>query len=142
MILRITSFFLFLFTFMFSVMAQAELVVIVNHNLPVTSLSRDEIYRIYLGKTKFLPNGVKVIPIDQRPGSSTREKFYSDVIQKSEIEMKSYWSRVIFTGQGYPPVQETDDQSVKELVAKNLNCIGYIDRNAADKSVVIVFSQP
>ena len=125
---------------MFSLEAIAEIVVITNRELPVTSLSREEIYRIYLGKTKFLPNGAKVIPVDQRAGSSTRSKFYSDVIQKSETEMKSYWSRVIFTGQGNPPVQESDDQSVKELVAKNPNCLGYIDKAFVDNTVKVVYS--
>ncbi|HRE31956.1 MAG TPA: hypothetical protein PLD88_08285, partial [Candidatus Berkiella sp.] len=77
---------------------QAEIVVIGNHQLPVTSLSRDEVYRIYLGKTKFLPNGTKVIPIDQKMGAVSRSQFYKAVIHKTETEIKSYWSRVIFTG--------------------------------------------
>jgi ABC-type phosphate transport system substrate-binding protein len=120
----------------------AEVVVITNKEMPVTSLSQEEIYRIYLGKTKFLPNGVKVIPVDQRPGSAAREKFYADIIKKSDTEMKSYWSRVIFTGQGYPPIQENDDQSVRELVAKNPNTMGYIDKSYADGSVKIIFTAP
>lgn len=118
----------------------AELVVIANKELPMTSLTREEIYRIYLGKTKFLSNGVKVIPIDQQAGSAPREKFYSDVIQKSETDMKSYWSRVIFTGQGNPPIQESDDKSVKELIAKNPNCMGYIDKSALDGSVKVLYT--
>lgn len=118
----------------------AEIVVIANKQMPISSLSQQEIYRIYMGKMKFLPNGVKVIPVDQQPGSAAREQFYAKIIQKSETDIKSYWSRVIFTGQGYPPIQETDDQSVKELVAKNLNCIGYINKASLDDSVRIVFS--
>lgn len=118
----------------------AEVVVVANRNMPISSLSRDQLYRIYMGKMKFLPNGVKVIPVDQQVGSAAREQFYARVIQKSETEVKSYWSRVIFTGQGYPPIQESDDKSVKELVAKNPNCIGYIDKAYADDSVRIVFS--
>lgn len=119
----------------------AEIAVITNPQLPVTSMSREEIYRIYLGKTKFLPSGVKITPVDQRPGASARAQFYANVIRKSETEMKSYWSRVIFTGQGQPPVQESDDQAVKEYVAKNPNALGYIDRSAVDDSVKIVYSQ-
>ncbi len=120
----------------------ADLVVITNKNMPITSLSADEINRIYLGKTKFLPNGVKVIPVDQATGSSAREKFYTNVIKKSDTEVKSYWSRVIFTGQGYPPIQESDDTAVKDLVSKNPNCMGYVDRSVVDGSVKVVYTVP
>ncbi|OJV94967.1 MAG: hypothetical protein BGO43_04225 [Gammaproteobacteria bacterium 39-13] len=120
----------------------AELVVIANRDLPISSLTQEEIYRIYLGKTKFLSNGVKVIPVDQQSGSPSRDKFYSDVIKKSDTEIKSYWSRVIFTGQGYPPIQESDDKAVRDLVAKNPNCMGYVDKSVVDGSVKIVYTAP
>lgn len=122
--------------------AQAEIVVISNHQLPVTNLSRDEVYRIYLGKTKFLPNGTKVIPIDQKMGAVSRSQFYKAVIHKTETEIKSYWSRVIFTGQGNPPLQQDDDLAVKEMVAKDAHCLGYIDKSLVDQSVKVVYSQP
>lgn len=120
--------------------ALADIVVIANRDLPVTSMSKEEIYRIYLGKTKYLSNGAKVIPVDQRSGSAVRERFYSEIANKTESEMKSYWSRVIFTGQGYPPIQESDDSAVLDTVAKNSNCLGYIDRSALNDSVKVVYS--
>lgn len=120
--------------------AVAEIAVITNPDLPVTSMSREEINRIYLGKMKFLPSGAKITPVDQRPGASARTQFYANVMRKSETEMKSYWSRVIFTGQGQPPLQESDDQAVKSFVAKNPSALGYIDKSSADSSVKIVYS--
>ncbi|MBS0289523.1 MAG: phosphate ABC transporter substrate-binding protein [Proteobacteria bacterium] len=120
----------------------ADLVVIVNKDMPISSLSPEEISRIYLGKTKFLANGIKVIPVDQESGTASRVKFYSNIIRKSDTEMKSYWSRVIFTGQGYPPIQESDDRAVKDLVAKNPNCLGYVDRSVLDGSVKVVYAVP
>jgi ABC-type phosphate transport system substrate-binding protein len=126
---------------LFPLTSVAELVVIANPNLPVTSLSREQISRIYLGKMKFLANGAKVIPLDQSPGSPTRTVFYADVMQKSEVEMRSYWSRIIFTGQGTQPVQEGDDKSVKDAVASHPSYLGYVDKSAVDGSVKVVFSQ-
>ncbi len=120
----------------------ADLVVITNKDMPVSSLSQEEVNRIYLGKTKFLSNGVKVIPVDQQSGSAARDKFYNNVIKKSDTEVKSYWSRVIFTGQGYPPIQESDDRAVKDLVAKNPNCMGYVDRSVVDNTVKVVYTVP
>lgn len=120
----------------------ADIVVIGNRDLPANSLSRDELSRIYLGKTKFLSSGTKIVPVDQRSGSMIREKFYNDLFQKSESEMKAYWSRIMFTGQGYPPIQESDDGAVLETVAKNANCLGYIDRAALNNSVKVLYSLP
>lgn len=118
---------------------KAEIVVIANKDLSVTSLSRDDIYRIYLGKTKFLPNGTKVIPVDQKQGSTSRNQFYSNIIHKTETEIKKYWSQIIFTGQGTPPLQQDDDHAVKDLVAQDINCLGYIDRSLVDSSVKIIY---
>jgi len=122
--------------------AKADIVVIANKLLPVTTMSRDEIYRIYLGKTKFLPNGAKVVPIDQKQGTLARSQFYDSIIHKSETQIKSYWSRIIFTGQGNPPLQQDDDVAVKNLVAEDANCLGYIDKSLVDSSVKIIYSQP
>lgn len=124
----------------YSITSIADVVVIANKDMPVSSLSSDELYRIYLGKTKFLSSGVKVIPVDQQTGSAAREKFYSAVIKKSDPEVKAYWSRVIFSGQGYPPIQESDDRAVKELVAKNPNCLGYVDKSVVDGSVKVLYT--
>ena len=78
--------------------------------------------------------------MDQKIGSSALEEFYSDVIRRTDTDMKAYWSRVIFTGQGYPPIQESDNEAVKDLVAKNPNCIGYIDSMFLDNSVKVIFT--
>lgn len=119
----------------------ADIVVIANPNLSVSSLSSSELTNIYLGKTKFLSNGgAKIIPVDQRSGSMIREKFYSQLMNKTEAEVKIYWSRIIFTGQGYPPIQEEDDSAVLNAVSKNQNCLGYIDRSALNNSVKVIYS--
>jgi hypothetical protein len=67
--IRIRILILWIF-FLLPCISYAEVVVIANLALPVTSLTREEIYRIYLGKSKFLLSGARVIPVDQRPGSS------------------------------------------------------------------------
>ena len=133
---------LFLMAMLAAPAAQADIVVIANKLLPVTTMSRDEVSRIYLGKTKFLPNGDKIVPIDQKQGTTSRSQFYGNILQKSETEIKSYWSRVTFSGQGNPPLQQDDDVAVKNLVAEDANCLGYIDKSLVDSSVKIIYSQP
>ena len=59
--------------------------------------------------------------------------------KKSESQLTSYWSKITFTGKGQPPQRESNDTSVKELVASNPNLIGYIDSSMVDDSVKVIF---
>lgn len=120
--------------------AQAEVVVITNKDNPISLLTRDDVYRIYMGKTRFLPNGDKVTPVDQRAGSPSRDLFYSEILHKSDSEMRTYWSRIIFTGEGNPPIQEADDMAVVLIVGKNKNCVGYVDKSAVNDAVKVIFT--
>jgi len=116
-----------------------EVVVIVNPSNPLTVISVDDVKKIYLGKKKFFPGGgAKVIPGDQPKGTESRKFFYAGIIGKSESKLKSYWSRLIFTGKGTPPKVIGHDTVVKEWVAGQPKAIGYIMRSAVDDSVKVL----
>jgi ABC-type phosphate transport system substrate-binding protein len=91
-----------------------------------------------LGKKKDL-GGVSVVPIDQGEGNPARTDFYANVIKKSEAQLKSYWSRLIFTGKGQAPQVVGGDAEVKNMVANNPNIIGYIDEGAVDGTVKVIY---
>jgi ABC-type phosphate transport system substrate-binding protein len=116
----------------------AETSVIISVNNPNSTLDQTAISKIFLGKAKRFPDGSQAVPVDQDDKSTVRESFNTDILGKSDSQLKSYWSRLIFTGKGTPPKQSGDDAAVKELVAKNPNIIGYIDSSAVDASVQVV----
>lgn len=120
----------------------AELAVVVHPSNSVASITLDDVHRIYLGKAKKFPGGGNVTPLDQDSGTPAREKFYSDVIGKSEAQAKAYWSKLIFTGKGTPPETSGDDASVKAAVGANPKALGYIDAAALDDSVKVVLRLP
>lgn len=118
-------------------LAVAEVAVIVNPANNDT-ITKDDIQRLYLAKIKTFPGGKNAIPLDRSEGSAVRVEFVTKVIDKDEAQMKSYWSRLIFTGKGVPPkVLETDDE-VKDLVARNPDTIGFIDAGSVDSTVKVV----
>ena len=121
-----------------SPIASAEVVVIVNPASKQGSIGDDDIKRIFLGKVKSFPNGEAATPVDQSEGTSARERFYSNLIGKSEAQLKAYWSQLIFSGKGTPPKTVGNDQETKDWVAKNHGGIGYVDKSVADNSVTIV----
>jgi len=121
-----------------SSLASAEVAVIVSASNGNASIDQATISKIFLGKAKSFPDGAQAVPVDQDDGSASREAFNSTVLGKSASQLKSYWSRLIFTGKGTPPKQSGDDAAVKALVAANPNLIGYIDASAVDGSVKVV----
>ncbi len=121
-----------------AVSALAETSVIVSNSNSNGGIDKSTVSKIFLGKSKSFPDGSQAIPIDQDDSSPVRETFNSSLLGKSASQLKSYWSRLIFTGKGTPPKQSGDDAGVKALVANNPNMIGYIDSSAVDASVKVV----
>ena len=117
--------------------ALAETAVIVNPANDST-LSKDDISNLYLGKSKTFSNGDKAVCLDREEGSDIRVGFLDTVVGKRERQMKSYWARLIFTGKGIPPTVIETDAEVVELVGKNKDHIGFVDASAVDGSVKVI----
>jgi ABC-type phosphate transport system substrate-binding protein len=118
--------------------AHAEVVVIVSANSPVTSLTAGETARIFLGKTTSFPDDGQAVPIDQIEGNAMRDEFYTKVVHKSATQLSAYWAKVIFTGDGRPPVELESNVAVRRAVAKDKNAIGYIDKRYVNRSVRVI----
>lgn len=121
--------------------AAAEVVVVVSPQNPTTTLSRSEVSNIFLGKINRFPNGQPAVPIDQPEDSRQRKDFYRDVSNKQPADIKAYWSRMIFTGRGQPPMVVEGDEQVKKSLTGRPDGIGYIDRAAVDDSVKVLAVQ-
>lgn len=121
-----------------SLVATAEVAVIVNSSNANATMSSSDISRIFLGKSSKFPDGSAASAIDQNDGNAARQEFNDKVLGKSESQLKSYWSRLIFTGKGTPPKQLGDDAAVKSAVAGNPEMIGFIDSASVDGSVKVI----
>jgi len=125
-----------------SIAAQAALAIVAHPSNSVSGIRADDAQRIFLGKTGEFANGRRAAPVDQTPGTASRTKFMKTVIQKSEDELKGYWSKLMFSGKGQPPREVGDDAAVKAWVASNPDAIGYIDGKFVDGSVKVLFIIP
>ncbi len=121
-------------------LSHAGVAIIVNPGVGIDSITDKDLQRIFLGKTKNFPNGTSAVPVNQNVGEAARDTFNAKVLNKDEAQLKSYWSRLIFTGKGTPPKDEGNDDAVKNLVANNPNTIGYIDSSKVDGSVKSVLT--
>jgi len=116
----------------------ADIAGIVHKDSPLDSITLRQAESIFLGKIRQLDGGITIIPLDQRSGTPVRDSFYRLTANKTASQIKAYWSRQVFTGQGEPPRTLVDDTQVKDIVAENPNMIGYIDASLLDQTVKTV----
>jgi ABC-type phosphate transport system substrate-binding protein len=122
-------------------MAAAEMVVIVSSKNANSALNMDQTEKLFLGKINAFPDGSTAIPMDL-PKGTERDTFYSNVTGKNSSQLKAYWSKQVFTGSGQPPKETESSQEMVNLVGKNPNLLGYIDKAAVNSSVKILLSIP
>ncbi|MBL4867779.1 MAG: hypothetical protein JKY67_15530 [Pseudomonadales bacterium] len=124
-----------------SVKSYADIAVIVSQNSPLTSATTDEISALFLAKTNRL-KGVHLKPIDILSGEKIRNTFYKAVTKKSPMQMKAYWSRLIFTGKGIPPSIAESAEDVIDMIIEEPNQIGYIDIKDVNSDVKVILTAP
>ncbi|MBC7456040.1 MAG: phosphate ABC transporter substrate-binding protein [Massilia sp.] len=115
-----------------------DLVIIVSAKNPVGPLRAEQVADIFLAQSGRFPNGANAVAIDQAIGTSVRDDFYQRVASKSPALVKTYWTKMMFTGRANPPKEAAGNEAVRKLIAGNLELIGYIDRDALDDSVKAV----
>ena len=116
------------------------IVVVVSANSPVSKLDKEQVANLFLGKSSSYPDGSNAVPIEQTDGSAAHEEFHKSVTEKSASQLKSYWSKMIFSGKGTAPKEAASNSVLLKLLAGNPAMIAYIDKNAVDKSVKVVFA--
>ncbi len=122
--------------------AFADMVVITSAKSPVKSLDKADVAALYLGKTASLPGGGSAKLYDLADANPAREKFYQAVTGKSASQVKSVWSRLVFSGRALPPKELSSDAAVVKAVAADPDAVGYVDASAVDASVQIVSRLP
>mgnify|MGYP001598484240 FL=1 len=118
--------------------ASAELVVIVNANASVDTLDKQTVADIFLAKKSSFPDGGNVVPVDQVENSGEREEFHEKVIGKSNHQLTSHWSRLVFSGKGKPPREFDSGAKIMQLVTDNPEVIGYVDSSLVTPAVKVV----
>jgi len=119
---------------------RADVVAVVSSKSQVTTLSKNQALELFLGKRTRFPGGGAAIPIDQAEGSAARDEFYSRLADMSPAQVKTFWSRIIFTGRGQLPKTVGTGLEVKRLLVANPTAIGYIDQSLVDSSVRVVLA--
>ena len=120
-------------------LAQAAIAVVV-HPSNQTSLTQDDLVRLYTGKLSAFADGAAAIPVNLADSVPLRAEFDQKALGRSSSQVKAYWSKLVFTGKGTPPKEVASDSEVLELVASNPNLIGYVSAGAVAAKVKVLLT--
>ena len=107
-----------------------DFAVIVNAANPVSSLSKEEVAKLFLKKSVSWQSGAIVAAVELPMTAKTREAFARDVLGKTLAQVKSYWQQQIFSGRDVPLPEKPTDNDVVAFVRANPNAIGYVSKGA------------
>ena len=119
-----------------AVPAQAQTVVIVHPKNPVAAMSAEQAAQFFLGRSTALT------PLDLAGKSLLRAEFYQKLAGKDPDQVKAVWSKIVFTGRGFPPKEYNNSADIKRAVAADPTAIAYIELSAVDSSVKVVLQLP
>jgi ABC-type phosphate transport system substrate-binding protein len=114
--------------------AMADVVVVVNPKAAESSMTKDQVAQFFLGKSSAMS------PVDQPESAPVRAEFYKKVTDKDASQVKSLWSKLVFTGKATMPKEAADSAAVKKMVASDPKAIGYIEKSAVDASVKVIYT--
>lgn len=118
--------------------AFAEMVVIVNKDNPLSTISKADIEMIYLGKKRQFQNGLPAVPVDLPAEVPPRREFFANVLGKGEDAYRLYWVRMIFSGKGQPPLTLGAEDEAVRFVSRNKGGIAFVDSAGITPGVKVV----
>ena len=120
--------------------AVSDIVVVVNKDNPITTISQKEGKKIFLGVSRHFQHGAKIDLVDQKGNGELREDFYSLIAEKTVSQINSRWAGLIFSGEAIPPDQVNDSAEVIQWLEDHPNGIGYIDSAFIDERVKTILT--
>ena len=118
----------------------AQIVIVVASGSPIDSIKKREVERLFLAKSKRLPNGEKAIIVEPKE-VTLKSYFYKKVLRKSEVQMRSYWAKMVFTGKGSPPKQ-VKIEDVEAYLVSHPNAIAYLNSTDVSSALKIIMKIP
>jgi len=119
-----------------STAAFADVVVIANKNVSETSMSKDKVKQIFLGKVVKWQDGSRIRFVTLKGDS--HKSFLKEYIGRSEAQYKTYWKKILFTGKGSMPKSFATEQEMAQYVANTKGAIGYISKNTVAENVASI----
>lgn len=131
----------FIFGFMVLILsctaAGAESLLIVNNSVTQTSITKEEVMLVFLGKKKKWNNGDR-IKVSALKSGAVHEAFLNEYVKKTASKYASFWKIAIVSGTGYPPKFFKTEEDLVDYVMKKAGAIGYISSDTPYEGVKVL----
>jgi len=117
--------------------AIAETILIANKLVSTTSLNKNEVKRIFLGKQKKWASGVRIKPVTLKNGA-VHDEFVKKFINKTPYSFSSFWKRAIVSGIGIPPKSYKSEDDIVKYVSITKGALGYISGTTPHNGVKVL----
>jgi len=100
-----------------------SIAVIVNENNTTKNMSAREVRKLFLGKSRKLPDGSRALLVSN---SGIQTEFNRSALGKADSQVKAAWSKLLFSGRAKRPVEFSNPAEVVQFVSQNVNAVGYV----------------
>jgi ABC-type phosphate transport system substrate-binding protein len=111
--------------------AAQSFVVIVNDGNPTTTISKDQLTKLFLKRVTKWDNGTAAQPVDLPESTPTRDAFTTAVLHRPTAAVRAFWQQQIFSGRGLPPVEKPSESEAVSFVRTNPGAVAYVSATAA-----------
>lgn len=112
-------------------------VVVIGNPMGIDNISINDVKNLYLGKTKKVA-GTPVQLVELVEGMPERTEFHEKTTGRSDAQLQSNWSRLVFTGKAEAPELADDSVAMLQTIQTNKNAIGYIDESQVTPDVKVL----
>jgi ABC-type phosphate transport system substrate-binding protein len=116
--------------------SHAQVAVIVNKGVGVSTLNTTELTDIYTLATKEWKSGGKINVFDLKV-DAVKDKFYGH-IGKTSTDLRKAWMRVQLSGEGKAPEGLNSDDEVVDRVGATTGAIGFVSADKVKGNVKVV----
>jgi len=106
---------------------ESRLMIIVNDQTSVNTISKRQLRKLFLGKSLKLPNGSRAILGTYAP---LKNAFNKRALGRSSAQVDAAWSRLKFSGRAQQPSVFTTAEEVLRFVSATPNAIAYLPDSA------------
>ena len=116
---------------------RADIYIVANKGLPLDHLDKETIAEIYLLKIKNWENGEDIIPINLPASADVRNRFTTEIFDKTPDKLSSYWYQMLFKGET-PPITQNSEQALILFVERIKGAIGYVETKPQSEQIKIL----
>jgi ABC-type phosphate transport system substrate-binding protein len=112
--------------------------VVVSKDNKLTSLTSDDLNRIFLGKKTLWDSGTRIVPAMPEEESPAGETFLNGTLKKSVTQFRAYWKRLLFSGGGTVPKVFRSNEQLIDFVARQPGAIAVVEASAVNDRVRVL----